>query len=164
MGAVHRSLHTRNIVYPQQPYYMTTMDNDAIGSAYEDVRNDSTETTWAVFEYEEDNSIVVGGTGSDFEEFKCHFKDEVRLFGFLRVTSGDELSKRAKFVLVSWCGNGVSPLKRAKTSTDKAELKRIVQSFAVEIQTNEVSELEENAIKDVVAKAGGANYGTGKRD
>jgi len=143
---------------------MTTMDNAAIGTAYDDVRNDSTETTWAVFKYEEDNSIAVGGTGSDFEEFQSHFENDVRVFGFLRVTSGDELSKRAKFVLVSWCGNGVPPLRRAKMSTDKTEIKRIVQSFAVEIQTNELAELEESAIKDVVAKAGGANYGTGSRN
>ena len=50
-----------------------------------------------------------------------------RLFGFLRVTSGDELSKRAKFVFLTWIGDGVSALKRAKVSTDKASVKNLWQ-------------------------------------
>jgi len=142
---------------------MPTMDNDAIGNAYDDVRNDSSETSWAVFKFE-DNALVVGGTGADFDEFQSHFEDSERVFGFLRVMSGDELSKRAKFVLVTWCGSSVKPLQRAKMSTDKTEIKRIVQSFAVEIQTNELDDLSEDTIKATVAKAGGANYGTGSGD
>ena len=55
------------------------------------------------------------------------FSDDERVFGYVRVTTGDEMSKRAKFVLVTWVGPNVSPLKRAKMSTDKADLKRIVQ-------------------------------------
>lgn len=52
---------------------------------------------------------------------------EDRGFGYLRVTTGDELSKRAKFVFISWCGNEVGGLKRAKLGTDKASLKQILQ-------------------------------------
>ena len=45
----------------------------------------------------------------------------------MRVTTGDELSKRAKFVFISWCGNEVGGLKRAKLGTDKSSLKQILQ-------------------------------------
>ena len=53
--------------------------------------------------------------------------DDERGFGFVRVTTGDELSKRAKFVFVMWVGANVSALKRAKMSTDKAVLKQVIQ-------------------------------------
>ena len=56
-----------------------------------------------------------------------YFVAEDRGFGYLRVTTGDELSKRAKFVFISWCGNEVGGLKRAKLGTDKASLKQILQ-------------------------------------
>ena len=37
------------------------------------------------------------------------------------------MSKRAKFVLVTWVGPNVSVMKKAKMSTDKALLKDVIQ-------------------------------------
>lgn len=39
---------------------------------------------------------------------------------------GDEISKRIKFLLVTWVGNNVGVIKRAKMSTDKALVKSII--------------------------------------
>jgi len=39
---------------------------------------------------------------------------------------GDEMSKRAKFVLITWIGSNVSALKRAKVSTDKTGVKTVI--------------------------------------
>ena len=51
--------------------------------------------------------------------------------GFLTINSffqtGDEMSKRAKFVLVTWVGPNVSVMKKAKMSTDKALMKDVIQ-------------------------------------
>ena len=44
----------------------------------------------------------------------------------MRVFTGDELSKRAKFAFVAWIGSSVSALKRAKCSIDKSLVKEIV--------------------------------------
>ena len=41
--------------------------------------------------------------------------------------TGDEMSKRAKFVLVTWVGPNVSVMKKAKMSTDKALMKDVIQ-------------------------------------
>ena len=41
--------------------------------------------------------------------------------------TGDEMSKRAKFVLVTWIGPSVSVMKKAKMSTDKAIIKDVIQ-------------------------------------
>jgi len=134
--------------------------------AYEDVRNDGTPTNWALLSYDE-NTIVLSCTGSDFDEFASKFNDDERLFGYLRVTTGEEpnfKSKRAKFVLITWIGANVSALKRAKVSTDKATVKSVFQNFAIEIQTSDRHDLKEDHIRSAVVKAGGANYGTGSRD
>ena len=40
--------------------------------------------------------------------------------------TGDEMSKRAKFALVTWFGNEVSALKRAKIPIDKAVVKDVI--------------------------------------
>lgn len=53
--------------------------------------------------------------------------DDSRVFGFVRITTGDAMSKRAKFTLITWIGENISGLQRAKISTDKAMVKEIVQ-------------------------------------
>ena len=52
---------------------------------------------------------------------------EDRGFGYLRVITGDELSKRVKFAFVTWCGNEVGGFQRAKLGTDKSALKQVVK-------------------------------------
>ena len=47
--------------------------------------------------------------------------------------TGDEMSKRAKFVLVTWVGQNVSVMKKAKMSTDKALMKDIIQVSTFEM-------------------------------
>lgn len=92
------------------------------------------------------------------------FVDDDRVYGFLRVIAGDELSKRTKFALIVWLGKNVSGIKRARMGTDKSSVKEVIRSYAVELMINEKSELNEDFIREAIVKAGGANYGTGTRD
>lgn len=45
----------------------------------------------------------------------------------MRFTTGDAMSKRSKFALITWIGEDVSGLQRAKTGTDKTLVKEVVQ-------------------------------------
>ncbi|KAJ7997757.1 hypothetical protein DPEC_G00215440 [Dallia pectoralis] len=135
----------------------TRIDKEACRDAYNLVRDDNTETNWAAFKYE-GNVIVPAGHGTDYEEFKSLCTDDVRLFGFVRITTGDAMSKRAKFTLITWIGENVSGLQRAKISTDKTLVKDIVQNFAKEFMISDPRELEEDYLRTELKKAGGANY------
>lgn len=46
-----------------------------------------------------------------------------RAYCYVRFECGDEMSKRAKFAFITWIGQSVPPLKKAKVSTDKAFVK-----------------------------------------
>ncbi|KAK6308985.1 coactosin-like protein [Oncorhynchus nerka] len=135
----------------------TRIDKEACREAYNLVRDDNTEINWAAFKYE-GHMIVPAGQGTDYEEFKSQCTDDVRLFGFVRITTGDAMSKRAKFTLITWIGENVSGLQRAKISTDKTLVKDIVQNFAKEFMISDARELEEDYIRTELKKAGGANY------
>ncbi|XP_068169925.1 coactosin-like protein [Antennarius striatus] len=136
---------------------MPQIDKDACRAAYDQVRNDDTDTNWAAFKYEDDN-IVPAGVGCDFEDFKNLCTDDCRIFGFLRVTTGDAMSKRAKFTFITWMGKNISGLKLGKISTDKALVKEIVQNFAKEFSFNDQKDLDEEYIREELKKTGGANY------
>jgi hypothetical protein len=78
--------------------------------------------TWAracraLFKYEGKKKIVYVSKGDGgLNELAGNFADDECAFAFLRLTVGDEESKRAKFVLVSWCGEKVGALARANMS------------------------------------------------
>ncbi|KAL2913429.1 hypothetical protein HK105_207041 [Polyrhizophydium stewartii] len=133
-----------------------------IATAYEDVRNDKTDTNWMLMEYVDDKTdvlkVAATGTGG-FPDFKNHLKEDKAAFGFVRkVIGNDELSKRAKFVLVSWCGPKVKVMRKAKLSVHIAEVKSVVKNFAVEISAQNVEELNETEVDLLLKKAMGANY------
>ena len=56
------------------------------------------------------------------------------------------MSKRHKFVLLTWIGPEVPALKKAKMSLEKTQVKALIISYAVEIQS---SDLEEMALDSV---------------
>jgi len=142
---------------------MTSIDKNAIRDAYEDVRDDKSQDNWAVFKYD-GNQVILAAKGQSFEDFKSQFGEDDRAFAYLRLMTGDEMSKRAKFLMLTWVGSSVSPIKKAKMSTDKALVKEVVKNFAVELMVESEGELDEKVFITELTKAGGANYGTGSRD
>ncbi|XP_066245135.1 uncharacterized protein [Euwallacea similis] len=147
---------------PRKGALSTNLDERSVKQAYQDVRHDGSETQWAVFKFE-GPTIVTSAIGTDFGEFRTQFGDDERAFGYIRVQTGDELSKRAKFLLVTWVGPQVSVLKRAKMSTDKALIKDILSNFAVELQTENIGDINLPNFEAVLDRAAGAHYGTGIR-
>ncbi|XP_063218379.1 coactosin-like protein isoform X2 [Bacillus rossius redtenbacheri] len=147
----------------RQAAMATNIDKDLIREAYEEVRADNSETEWAVFKFE-GTHIVVSAKGVGFEEFREQFKDDDRAFGYIRIQMGDEMSKRQKFLFLTWVGPAVGVIKRAKMSTDKAVIKDVIANFSVEIQLENLNEFNLEYFREQLVRAGGANYGTGMRD
>uniref|UniRef100_A0A670Z7G0 Coactosin-like protein n=1 Tax=Pseudonaja textilis TaxID=8673 RepID=A0A670Z7G0_PSETE len=109
----------------------TKIDKEACRRAYNLVRDDSTGVNWVTFKYD-GSTIIPGHNGVDYEEFIGQCTDDIRLFGFIRFTTGDTMSKRVKFALITWIGENVSGLQRAKTGTDKTLVKEVVQVIVQE--------------------------------
>ncbi|KAI8802629.1 hypothetical protein BJ742DRAFT_778000 [Cladochytrium replicatum] len=133
-----------------------------VAAAYEDVRNDKTENDWLLIEYVDDKKdvLALSGTGSgSLAEFVAQLKDDQAAFGYVRIIVGnDELSKRAKFLFVAWCGPNVKVLRKAKLSVHIANVKSVIKSFAVEVSASSKEELNEKDIQLLLKKAMGANY------
>jgi hypothetical protein len=100
-------------------------------------------------------TLTSSGTGG-LSELVSLLKEDQCQYGYLRVISGDSESRRAKFVFISWVGEKVGALKRAKTSVQKAEVKKVIRDFTVEVHGETLDELDESALMTKVRKAGGA--------
>lgn len=148
---------------PTKHNMATAVDKDAIKEAYSEVMADNNGIEWATFIFK-DNKLGVTAKGSQFNEFKTQFGPDDRGFGYMKVMTGDEMSKRSKFVFCTWVGPNVSVMKKAKMSTDKALMKELIQNLSVELQVENANEFTMDHFKAEVDKAGGARYGTGVRD
>ncbi|KAJ3388495.1 hypothetical protein HDU92_001454 [Lobulomyces angularis] len=131
-------------------------------NSYEDVRDDKSATNWLLLGYSDDKKDelnLVGSGSGGLEELKSHLKPDQANFGYLRVTIGnDELSQRAKFVLVSWCGSEVKVMRKAKLSVHISDVKNVLKAFAVEIAASDMDDLDSKKVDLLVKKAMGANY------
>lgn len=104
---------------------VTSMDRESIREAYEEVRNNLSDTEWAVFKFDS-TEIVCAERGSGFDAFQQQFNNDERAFGYIRIQMGDEMSKRSKFLFLTWIGCDVGVMQRAKMSTDKSLMKEVI--------------------------------------
>ncbi|KAF8774762.1 Coactosin-like protein like [Argiope bruennichi] len=88
----------------------SAVDKEGVRDAYQDVRSDTSDTNWALFRYK-GAEIVHDCSGENLQELKDALSDDERAFAFVRVFAGDEMSKRKKFVLLTWVGPSVSTLR-----------------------------------------------------
>ena len=66
----------------------------------------------------EEKTLTVTKKGKGFDDFKKNFGPEDRGYGYIRLCGGeDSVSKRPKFVFVTWCGDKVAAM--AKVWTNK---------------------------------------------
>eukprot|EP01115_Flamella_aegyptia_P002267 TRINITY_DN136286_c0_g1_i1.p1 TRINITY_DN136286_c0_g1~~TRINITY_DN136286_c0_g1_i1.p1 ORF type:complete len:143 (-),score=56.75 TRINITY_DN136286_c0_g1_i1:105-533(-) len=126
---------------------------------YENIRSDNNEQNWVFLQYEGNSTIGVGGSGSGgISELAANFSDDMCGYGYVRFTTGDSESKRAKFVFVAWTGDNARVMQKAKMSVHKANVKDVFREFAVEILASDPEDLDAENVKNTVIKAGGANY------
>ncbi|ELP85052.1 coactosin, putative [Entamoeba invadens IP1] len=106
-------------------------------------------------------NFQIKGKGG-LNEVKAALKDEELQFAYYRTISGDEESKRVKFVFVSWAGEGIKkPKLRAAMSILKGEVKdTLFKNFHIEIHATCQDDLKEEEIAAKLKKAGGADYST----
>ncbi|XP_014676618.1 PREDICTED: coactosin-like protein isoform X1 [Priapulus caudatus] len=128
----------------------TIVDKENVIQAYDAVRDVNTDITWAVFKYD-NNYLVCGGVGNDFDEMKSHFTDDDRLFAYVCVEVGDSYAQHcSKFVLLTWFGPQVSVIQRARMSTDKGLLKEIVLIFSKELHIETIDQVTPEYLRKVV--------------
>lgn len=144
------------ITNPRKHNMATSIDREGMRDAYASVMSDNNGVEWAAFKFDGTNQLVVSDTGNDFSCFKSQFGPDDRGFGYIKIQTGDEVSKRSRFVLVTWVGANVSVMKKAKMSTDKLLVKEVIQNLSVELQLENQHELSLENLKAEVDKAGGA--------
>ena len=135
-----------------------------IAEAYQAVRNDNDDTNWMLITYAEgsnDKVWCLAGKGNDgLDGLKALLSDSFIGFGYLRVISGDEMSKRPKFVFIKFVGKQNKLNRKAALNLQRGDVEKVLSQCNVSLEVDTVDELTEEDVMDRVYKAGGAKYGT----
>ncbi|KNZ57136.1 hypothetical protein VP01_2232g4 [Puccinia sorghi] len=115
---------------------MADVQDSSIQEAYDDVRNDKTETNWLLLNYESERSdklrLASTGTGG-LNELKGKLEEDQASFIYSRITyANDKESQRHKFILIIWIGPKVKVMRKAKLSVHKADVKSVLRQFSIE--------------------------------
>jgi hypothetical protein len=144
------------------PVASDILSDPEISQAYEDVRSDKSETTWLVLKYASATSdnLTLADTGTGEIAEMCEtLGDDEAAYAYIRMKLGnDEYSERVKFAFVVWAGPSTRVMRKAKMSFQSGQVKQVIRTYAVEIQTSDKKELEASAVEMKLRKAMGANY------
>ena len=115
------------------------------------------------YDYPTKVEVTLTGSGSgDINEFFEHVKGQRGGYGFCRVETGDEESRRAKFFLAAWVpetgANKLPIMVKGNMSVHKASFKEIFRDFNSEFTFGVEEDLNASAVINTIVKAGGANY------
>ncbi|KAG9086469.1 hypothetical protein FRC06_003072 [Ceratobasidium sp. 370] len=143
---------------------MADVSQPEIAAAYEDVRSNKSETNWLLVKYESERSdklkLVATGTGGLTELRESpHLGDVDVAYAYVRVAyANDKESKREKFTLVTWIGKDARVMRKAKASVHLTDVKKVLNTYSIEVSAREANDLAEEPIVIRLRKAGGASY------
>jgi hypothetical protein len=123
--------------------------DSSIQSTWEQIRQDESGVNWLLVGYDENDAKkvkLVGSGSGGMEELKGSLDDNAVLYGVFKVIGVDQDSRRTKLVFVTWIGSGLSPLKRARTSTHKSAFTQFFNGFHVEIYASSTEDLNQEDI------------------
>jgi len=140
---------------PTESKEVTFVEENWIKNAIADVRNDNTETDWALVKSDAGQiELVDVGTGG-VEELVTKLASDGVYYGIVRIMQQIDNSITTKFVFVHYIGNDVKPTARAKISTHKGTVGKVFQPYHTEIVTSDVEELNSDKLWGLVTAASG---------
>ena len=160
-----RRTPTRSSPTPAQNT-MSGADSPDILAAYDAVRSDKNDTNWLIISYAAavGDALKLTGTGTGgISELATQLDATQAQYAYVRVEyANDTESKRVKFVLVIWIGEGTKVMRKARVSIESGTVKKVLGHHSIQVDARDKGDLDEDDIVTRLRKAGGADYNGGR--
>ncbi|UNI19355.1 hypothetical protein JDV02_005542 [Purpureocillium takamizusanense] len=148
------------------PSAMNGLDAPEIAAAYEAVRSDKDTTNWLLVSHAAGSGqkLTLSRTGSGgVAELSSALDDAQVQYGYARVEyANDKESRRVKFVLVVWIGEGTGVMRKARVSVESGDVKRALAHHSIAVTASDRADLDEGDLVARLRKVGGADYNGGR--
>lgn len=113
----------------------TGADSPEILDAYNSVRDDKSNINWLLINYAAPtgDKLVLAETGTGgLAELAEKFDDSQAQYAYVRVEyANDTESKRVKFIVVVWIGEGTKVMRKAKVGIVGGDVKRVLHHHSI---------------------------------
>ncbi|KAG4433254.1 hypothetical protein IFR05_011277 [Cadophora sp. M221] len=145
---------------------MSGVDSPEILAAYDAVRSDKDPSNYLLISYAsavgDKLQLTTTGTGG-LTELSTKLDPSQAQYAYVRVEyANDTESKRVKFVLVIWIGEGTKVMRKARVSIESGAVKRVLGHHSIQVDARDRGDLDEKDIVVRLRKAGGADYNGGR--
>lgn len=144
---------------------MSGLDKPDIQAAYEAVRSDKDDTNWLLISYAgnvgDKLTLTATGTGG-LSEVSARLDESQAQYAYVRVEyANDTESKRIKFIVVVWIGEGTKVMRKARVSIESGNVKKAL-GHHIAVDARDKGDLAEADIVKRLRAAGGADYNGGR--
>lgn len=142
---------------------LATTADESLAQALKQVRSDKDSLNWVAGVYTDGNlksnlTLLASGDGG-VEEIVPHLTDDQIVYSLLRVTDIVDGHTTVKFVFISFIGEKVGMIKKAKLATHKGAVQEVYAQFHVDFYVSTTNEISKSAIDaKVSAASGSANH------
>jgi len=134
-------------------------DEEGTKADIKDVRNDNTDTDWVLVGYEgkKGNVLVSLGKGNGgVEQLKALLEDDMVGYGLVRKTDKIDESLTVKFVFISFVGDNINRMHRARLGTHQGAVRSLFTPYHVDISCTHVNELSDEILMQKIQDASGS--------
>jgi len=138
---------------------VTLGDEETIRSFIQAVRRDDDPTNWCLVTYDAPKSstlILLGKGEGGVDEMLTHIRDDIVAYGLIRQSDRIDLSETVKFCFIDWRGPNINYMQRAQLGTHSGFVTELFHPYHVDVQTSDISDLNEHALMDKIRHASGA--------
>lgn len=111
---------------------------------------------WLLFGYAQNELKLTASGASGLEELRDEFNDGLMQFAYAKVV--DPGSGIPRFVLISWCGEGVPVLRKGCFNQHTVAVAQFFKGFSVHIQARSIDDVDPQAITKKIMDSSGAKY------
>ncbi|KAI1115609.1 hypothetical protein F5Y14DRAFT_440539 [Nemania sp. NC0429] len=145
---------------------MSGADAPEILAAYDAVRSDKDATNWLLISYAGNvgDRLTLTGTGEGgLAELAGRLDPAQAQYAYVRVEyANDTESRRVKFALVIWIGEGTKVMRKARVSFESGAVKKVLAHHSIQVDARDRGDLEVGEIVKRLRRAGGADYNGGR--
>ncbi|KAJ1719324.1 actin binding protein [Coemansia erecta] len=129
-----------------------------ITSTHQRILASDSSISWAVYGFDRGGTTLnVQATGSEgLDELAEEFDDGKVQYAFARVQ--DPNTQLAKFVFISWCGQGVPVFRKGMVSSQVGEVQQVLSGSHVTVIARSSEDVLPEEIMDKVERSSGAQY------
>ncbi|KAJ2672963.1 actin binding protein [Coemansia sp. RSA 1085] len=129
-----------------------------IASTHSRILNNDNSISWALYGFDQASTalnVQAQGSGG-LDELAEEFDDGKVQFAFARVQ--DPNTNLAKFVFISWCGQGVPVFRKGLVGTQVGQVQKVLTGYHVSVVARSEEDVQPGEIMEQVERSSGAQY------